>query len=837
MGVATTNLSAVDRIEELVANQTLEGIRRTGRIPVEKLALQLAGTAPLNALSGAPLLVETLSALNASLDHSAPLAAWVYGDAVPGNNGIYTFIEGTPNSWARALDLPYSQIKLTDAGAGTANAIIATSQVPLPTLSYAAIMLLSPFEANTDAVTVAVNGAPAKPLKSNSGNDLSAGALSTGMLLAFVDDGTTYRLLSDIASGSIQAASEAARDAAKEWAQSPSAVSVPAGGNGTTDRSAKVQAGYAKEWAVSPTFVSSEAGGDGTTTKSAKTLRDEAAGFAGAAAAAGTAIPVAADRAALKAISSGTTPVAFLRENDREDLYEYDAAVLIATHQADADEFRYVAPNPAANGAWVRRAGGSPAIVQAEDVISFRPAAAGKADRTRVLTQLPNPANCEGWEVLLVGPGVAPARTWCDGERWWNLTSGAEISRWWQPHGSKLHIEFDNSRFAWGGAARVLGDLTAVAAGGYSLAYNFDFAGEAIVVLEYEAVGDPADWSGTMFSWTSGYPSGNRVEFTVSNNNSYGDALAVYVAPGNPTANFQALIGSSKIDEAGAFWISTERHRAVARIKSNTNHKYKFDNGQIRPSVALGSGALAAPTKLGFGCRAWAPGDPDNQLTGAALKRVTIYNADAPNTVFQSLGRSAYRYPVHLLGDSFLNLYGVYQRLGALFTAAGIYVPLSQDGVGATSITQQATRYTVTFPEWQDSTLVICEMGLDGTHAEWETAMKVILGGIKHNRWLVLEPAPNLNAGTAERAAFDERVARMRNFCGGWVQHGGRMVSTLIEAMAASTGSADDLAAVAARKWPPSLTVSVPDFHPNRVAGQAFMAGRIYYGLTTAGWV
>ncbi len=209
MGIASTNLSSVDRVEEILANQTQDGIRRTSRIPIEKLALQLAGTAPLNTVSGA-IMFETKALMDASLDHTAPQAAWVYGDATAANNGIYSFVEGTPNTWVRKLDLPYSQIRLTDAGAGSANAIVLTSLQPLPTLPYLALMLFTPFEANTGPVTLAVNGAAPKPLTTNSGNDLQNGYLQAGMVAAFVDTGDSFRLLSDVASGAIQAAAETA---------------------------------------------------------------------------------------------------------------------------------------------------------------------------------------------------------------------------------------------------------------------------------------------------------------------------------------------------------------------------------------------------------------------------------------------------------------------------------------------------------------------------------------------------------------------------------------------------------------------------------------------------
>jgi len=135
----------------------------------------------------------------------------VIADSTVAFNGIYRKAGGSGSgSWSRVADLPYSFIRLSDAGAGTANAIVATSSIPLPTAAYSTLFLMNVFEANTGAVTIAANGAAARPLKTNSGNDIVDGGLTAGMLAAFVDDGTNFRLVSDQASAVIQAAAEAA---------------------------------------------------------------------------------------------------------------------------------------------------------------------------------------------------------------------------------------------------------------------------------------------------------------------------------------------------------------------------------------------------------------------------------------------------------------------------------------------------------------------------------------------------------------------------------------------------------------------------------------------------
>ena len=161
--------------------------------------------------SNGGLIYATKAQLDADLAHAANSSAWVIADSTAANNGIYRKAGASgAGSWSRVADLPYGFIKATDVGAGTANAIVATSTIPPPAASYLALILMNVFEANTGAVTVAINGAAAKPLVTNSGNALASGYLTAGMLAAFVDDGTNYRLVTDVASASIIAAAEAA---------------------------------------------------------------------------------------------------------------------------------------------------------------------------------------------------------------------------------------------------------------------------------------------------------------------------------------------------------------------------------------------------------------------------------------------------------------------------------------------------------------------------------------------------------------------------------------------------------------------------------------------------
>lgn len=89
---------------------------------------------------------------------------------------------------------------------GTANDIIAEPDSELPDNPGSAVYTLGGVEqSNTGNVTI--NG---KPLLTNSGNQIAPGGLVADGIYLFLDDGTSYRLVSDQASAAIVAAAEAA---------------------------------------------------------------------------------------------------------------------------------------------------------------------------------------------------------------------------------------------------------------------------------------------------------------------------------------------------------------------------------------------------------------------------------------------------------------------------------------------------------------------------------------------------------------------------------------------------------------------------------------------------
>ncbi|CCE96146.1 hypothetical protein SFHH103_01649 [Sinorhizobium fredii HH103] len=161
--------------------------------------------------AGGGIIFATKAAMDATLTYPANQQAWVMGDATVANNGVYQKIgaSGT-GSWTRRGDLPYPFIPATDVGAGTPNAIQATTGIPV---SESALIWVKVFEPNTNTpVTISFNGGTALTIKTNAGNDPVAGGIS-GILLGRID-GSTFRLVSDQASAAVLAACEAAAAAA-----------------------------------------------------------------------------------------------------------------------------------------------------------------------------------------------------------------------------------------------------------------------------------------------------------------------------------------------------------------------------------------------------------------------------------------------------------------------------------------------------------------------------------------------------------------------------------------------------------------------------------------------
>ncbi|SCX30474.1 hypothetical protein DSM25558_4967 [Agrobacterium sp. DSM 25558] len=199
--VMTTNIAYQTAVsDEIIVNR--DG--STGVQATTDLAVQLAATSPLDLAGFQAPLFATEVALKAAI-LTDKVSAWVFNDPDADNNGVWSW---TGDEWVWTLPLPYSISVLHNAGAGSANSILATSKVPL---IEGLVVVLPITETNTTSpVSVTVNGQKTFTIKTMTGFDISEGGLVEGMMLIALVADSVLRLLSDQTSIAVLAAAEAA---------------------------------------------------------------------------------------------------------------------------------------------------------------------------------------------------------------------------------------------------------------------------------------------------------------------------------------------------------------------------------------------------------------------------------------------------------------------------------------------------------------------------------------------------------------------------------------------------------------------------------------------------
>ncbi|WP_157173630.1 hypothetical protein [Pseudaminobacter salicylatoxidans] len=141
-----------------------DGVPASGAWNPRKIDLREWGTwieTGVLGASGGSIVRGLLSGLQSSLDYPQDTMAWVIGDPVAANNGIYrkTGASGA-GTWTRLGDLPYSFIKAANVGAGTADAIVATSSTPISASDAGALIAVNVAIDNTGPATISFNGGP-----------------------------------------------------------------------------------------------------------------------------------------------------------------------------------------------------------------------------------------------------------------------------------------------------------------------------------------------------------------------------------------------------------------------------------------------------------------------------------------------------------------------------------------------------------------------------------------------------------------------------------------------------------------------------------------------------
>ncbi len=150
--------------------------------------------------SSGGVIYASKAAIDADLARPANTMAWVLGDVVAANNGIYRKVGASgAGNWARAGDLPYSFILASNVGAGTPSAIQVTTSIPVSGSSLILLQIAEDFAGI--AATVSFNGAAPLTIKTNSGEDVRN--LAGGSVVYGVISGGVFRLANDEAIASL----------------------------------------------------------------------------------------------------------------------------------------------------------------------------------------------------------------------------------------------------------------------------------------------------------------------------------------------------------------------------------------------------------------------------------------------------------------------------------------------------------------------------------------------------------------------------------------------------------------------------------------------------------
>lgn len=190
----------------------------------------------------------TKTLLLADLAHDATAKAVVYLDMTPENNGFYEKSGASGSgTWTQlSTFLPGAQIvRATDTGASTGTAYVMATSPRLPAGDGQALVLATVPVTNTgDDPTIKFDGGTGLTIISAAGASISNGALVAGMPLVGLisGNGSFFRLTTDYSSAANLAAAEAARDAARNYAEAAQQADAL---SGATDQRALAEAAAA----------------------------------------------------------------------------------------------------------------------------------------------------------------------------------------------------------------------------------------------------------------------------------------------------------------------------------------------------------------------------------------------------------------------------------------------------------------------------------------------------------------------------------------------------------------------------------------------------------------
>lgn len=308
-------------------------------------------------------------------------------------------------------------------------------------------------------------------------------------------------------------------------------------------------------------------------------------------------------------------------------------------------------------------------------------------------------------------------------------------------------------------------------------------------------------------------------------------------------AEFDMLAGSTGrtlLFDAGFVVQSYGQGAQFARFGSSfKNGGSIFGEVSAAPPANLGTGFTVGLGSGGdIGRRKFDGSDYFGATDNGRIRSVVLFNRQISDSAFDSLMLQTNFTNLHLLGDSFINSYddsgvGASRAIRLLMTDG--QRALSMDGVGGSSLAEQAVRYAASEDEVKSRTLVIMDGGVNGDAAANLAALQSIVSNCTSGRWLYVQPSPeNFIQGSDARATWDGIQSTLLS----WItstKGANRYVECLTALKAANDGSDQDLADVANNIVPTSLRLPGDAIHENN-AGAFVRWSQIWNRIKFLGW-
>lgn len=428
----------------------------------------------------------------------------------------------------------------------------------------------------------------------------------------------------------------------------------------------------------------------------------------------------------------------------------------------------------------------------------------------------------DGYEVVQSASGMPDRYVVSDGTDYRDRNGNVIVEPWWLPYGAKLHVDFGNSRFYWNGSTKALGDLTAIGDGSYTLAWssvgatwtgNFSILSDVLIDLGTALATE------TYGGWYINSSNNQTLRYIGSDGSGFVRRWQeISSNPGSIVGYATSARGLDAQNDAVALFNGI--NRSVFSVPSSAKSRSLWSNGLGFEGTSI-NGTITAPATLHFG-RSPATG----VVASAALdlRAFTLWTATFSDTELRRAQNLEFYPPIHLLGDSFLNA-GLITLSLKNSTDPTALIGYSQDGIGSTTLAQQAVRFAGWSQFWP-STLVIVDGSLELTGAAAIVEIQTIINLLTHDRWLYVQSNPINPIGDSRRTDWIAYDAAIRAFVG--EDH---YCPTLDVYLAAGDGSAEDNAKIAAGQWP--LSKCGDGTHPSDVD---FHAGIIHDRLAALGW-